>query len=65
MADNLYSTKAAAKYIGLSVAGVKYHIREGNLKGQLVGNSLVFTQDELDNFKSTKRPPGRPKKEQK
>lgn len=62
---NLYSTKDAAEYLNLSVAAVKYHIRERNLKGQLIGNSIVFTQDELDNFNSTKRPPGRPKKEEK
>lgn len=61
----LYSTKDAAEYLDLSLPAVKYHIREGNLKGQKVAKTLVFTQEELNTFKTTKRPPGRPRKEQK
>lgn len=59
----LHSTKEAAEYLGLSVPAIKYHIKKGHLKGQLVAKTLVFTQDELDKFKSTKRPQGRPRKE--
>lgn len=60
----LFSTTEAAEYLGLSVPAVKYHIHKAkDLKGQLVGNSLVFTKDQLDQFKLVRRPQGRPKKE--
>ena len=59
----LYSTKDASKYLNLSLPAVKYHIRQKHLAGQLISKTLVFTQDELDQFKSTKRSQGRPRKE--
>ena len=58
----LYGTKEAAEYLGLSVPTIKYHVKQGNLTGQKVGHSLVFTRAELDRFKREKRPPHRPKK---
>ena len=60
----LYSTAQAAKYLGLSVAALKYHIYNGNIKPQRIGNSLVFTQAQLDEFQANRRPQGRPRKEQ-
>ena len=62
----LYSTADAAEYLEMTVAAVKYHIHIAhNLAPQKVGRTLVFTQEQLDLFKSTKRGPGRPtKKEQ-
>lgn len=58
----LYSTREAAEYLGLSVSALKYHVhRAGNLRPRRVGNSLVFTQEQLDEFKRNRRPVGRPK----
>ena len=58
----LYSTQEAAEYLGLSLSALKYHIHTaGNLTPQKVGNSLVFTQEQLDQFQATRRGPGRPK----
>ena len=60
----LYSTAEAAEYLDLSLAAIKYHIyRARTLKAHRVGNSLVFTQEQLDEFNKTRRPPGRPRKE--
>jgi hypothetical protein len=61
----LYSTQEAADYVGLSLQAMKYHVYIAkNITGQLVGNSRVFTQDELDQFKAEKRPQGRPTKQE-
>ncbi len=58
----LYSTKEAAEYLGLSESALKYHIYIAkDLKPQKVGACLIFTQDQLDEFTKTRRPPGRPK----
>lgn len=58
----LYSLKEAAEYLGLKPVTVKYHVyQSGYLQGQLVGNSLVFTQEELDRFRETVPRPGRKK----
>jgi len=60
----LYSTSEAATYLGLSVAAIKYHVHIArNIEPQRVGHSLVFTQEQLDEFKKTRRSPGRPRKE--
>jgi len=60
----LFSTKEAAEYLDMTVRGVWYHIRHGHLAPVKVGNTLVFTKDQLDHFQLTRRPPGRPKKEE-
>jgi hypothetical protein len=61
---NLYSTAEAAQELNMSIAALKYHIYTAKtLSGQLVGKSLVFTQDEIDRFQSVRRRPGRPKKQ--
>ena len=60
----LYSTKTAAAYIGISVSAMKYHIHVAeNIVPLKVGNSLVFTQAQLDEFKANRRSQGRPRKE--
>lgn len=61
---SLFSTIDAAKYIEISLPALKYHIKEGNIKPVLVGNSLVFTKVQLDEFIKIRRAPGRPRKEQ-
>lgn len=60
----LYSTKQAAAHLGMGESALKYHIYQGNIKPQKVGHSLVFTQEQLDEFKSNRRPRGRPRKEE-
>lgn len=56
MNGKLYSTKEAAVYLGISERTMKSYIHEkGLLKGQKIGHSLVFTQDELDTFKEWRK----------
>ena len=59
----IYSTREAAAYLGISVPALKFYIRQGRLQPAKVGHSLVFTQNQLDAFKPTMRPSGRPRKE--
>ena len=52
----------AAKYLGKTLkwkdprSSLKYHIYAGNIKPQLLGHSLVFTKQQLDEFLAAKRP---------
>ncbi len=49
----LYSTREAAAYVGLSLQGFKYHVHTTKtIERQLVGHSLVFTQEQLDEFRA-------------
>ena len=57
-----FSTNEAAEYLDLVPATLRYHIYQAkDLTGQILGNSLLFTREQLDEFKANKRPPGRPK----
>jgi excisionase family DNA binding protein len=57
-----FSTKEAAKYLGISSNTMRYHIFYAkNIEGQKIGNSLIFTREQLDEFKAVKRSQGRPK----
>jgi hypothetical protein len=59
----LFSTAEAAEYLGISLSSMKYHVHiAGNVKGQLIGKTLVFTREELDRFEANRRPQGRPPK---
>lgn len=63
----LFSTSEAAKYLGVKLITMKKYAhgdkrRPPVLKGTKVGNSLVFTQEELDAFKAKRRGRGRPPK---
>ena len=63
MNSKLYGIHGAAKYLGISVAALKYHIHTSKtIAPARIGHSLVFTQDQLDQFKSNRRKPGRPRK---
>lgn len=47
-----FSTAAAAAYLGMSVANLKYHVHvSGNLQPAKVGKSLVFSREQLDEFR--------------
>jgi predicted ArsR family transcriptional regulator len=58
----LFSTKEAADYLGLSEAALKYHIYHGNIDYEHKGNSLIFTRQQLEQFKRERRKQGRPQK---
>lgn len=59
----IFSTREAAEYLGLSLHTMRYHIHYvKTIKGQKMGNSLMFTREQLDDFKANKRSAGRPKK---
>lgn len=59
MADKLYTVADAAEYLGMSKQGVKWHIYQTKLlKGQLLGKTLVFTEEELEKFRDLDRKPG-------
>lgn len=59
----IYSTQDAADYLGLGVPALKYHIYTSkNIRGQLVGHTLMFVREELDRFLSVRRGPGRLRK---
>lgn len=62
-AIQLYGVKEAAEYCKLAARTIKYHIYEsGELQADaLIGHSLVFTQETVDEFLARRRPVGRPK----
>ncbi len=62
--DQVYDTKGAAKYCGLSVRGLKSAIYETQrVKADgILGGSLYFNRATLDAFNESRRPPGRPSK---
>ncbi len=60
--EPLFSTEKAAEYLGITIDTLKYHVqRKKNLRPfQKLGRDLAFTREQLDEFKRTKRGPGRP-----
>lgn len=62
----LYSTSEAARYLGLSLAAVKYHIHTAKTltPDYIIGKTFAFTESTLDLFNENRRPPGRPKSEE-
>lgn len=64
MKKQIFSTRDAAQYLGITFNTMKYHIHYAKtIKGERMGNSLIFTREQLDKFKANKRSPGRPRKE--
>ena len=65
--DEIYSSKQAAEYLGISFATLKHHIyNTEKLKAdKVIGGRLFFTEETLDTFKKEKRSRGRPKKNEK
>jgi len=68
MDDELMGTNEAAEYLksllrgGMSVAALKYHVRQGNITPTKIGKTLVYRRSELDEFAKNRRRPGRPRK---
>jgi len=65
MDKQYFSTTEAAKYLGISLGQMKYYIHKvKEIRPELIGNSLVFTRIQLDEFKPglTDRKPGRKRK---
>ena len=58
----MYSTHQAAKYLKIARVTLVYHIKVGNINPKKIGTTWVFTKEQLDHFKQTKRPQGRPRK---
>ena len=62
--NNVFTTKEAAKYLGLSMAGLRYHVRHGNIKpDRIAGGRLLFSRVTLDALNKNRRSPGRPPRE--
>jgi len=62
----LFGISEAAKFLGLSVAGVRRHVYiSGRLKPIKIGHSLVFTKEQLNKFIANRRKAGRPRKDNK
>jgi excisionase family DNA binding protein len=57
----LLTIKQAAEDLGVSVMSVRRYIEAGRLTPYKPGRELFFWSDELDRFKASRRPPGRPK----
>lgn len=51
---SIFSTQDAAEYLGISVYAVKYHIYKGHIVPQLMGHSLMFAKQQLDDPGFTK-----------
>ena len=61
----LYGTAEAAEYVGLSQSGLRYYlyVKKSLVPHKKIGQSLIFTREQLDRFQETRRGPGRPRKE--
>ena len=57
----LFSTKEAADYLGVAVTTLKKHLYVTKLLAppKKVGQALVFTRAQLDEFQARRRPVGR------
>ncbi len=58
----LLNARAAAKELGLSRQAVIYHIGKHNLIAVLVGSQFIIERDALEEFKLSRRAPGRPRR---
>ncbi|MEL7237149.1 MAG: helix-turn-helix domain-containing protein [Chloroflexota bacterium] len=59
--NRVYTMQEAADYLDISKAMMEtYVIRRGEIPGEKIGRSWVFTKETLDHFKRSKRPKGRP-----
>ena len=62
--NNVFTTREAATYLGLSVDGLRYHVKRGNVKpDRMAGGRLLFSRETLETLRTGRRAPGRPPKE--
>ena len=59
----VFTTEEAAEYVGLTRAGFLHHVNAGHVPFVLKADVRIFTSDDLDDFKSTPRHRGRPRRE--
>ena len=65
MADlNVFTTKEAAAYLGMTVRGVEYHVFEARdlRPDRIVGTVAIYSKETLDDFQKRRRKPGRPRR---
>ena len=55
-------TAAAAAALGLPCDTVRQYARRGVLRSKLVGRTVLISSASVREYLSTRRPPGRPKK---
>lgn len=58
----MLTTREAATVLGISLRTVQAHIKAGNLHATRYGRDYLISTDELERFKTEKRPAHRPKK---
>lgn len=59
---DIFSSKQAAAYLVMHLSTLKHHVKAGNIHPVLLGTGYVFTRQQLDDFRASKRPQGRPLK---
>jgi len=59
--ERYYSVREAAQALGVSRGRVHQFVCEGRLRGERIGNVLVFRESEIKRFRRIPRTPGRPK----
>jgi len=58
---NVYTAAQVAEKTGLSKSYVNKAVERKQLRGKWMGNQLVFTTAQINNWMANRRPPGRPK----
>ena len=60
-----FTTDEAAEYLKLKVTTIRYHLytTQKLRADERVGNSLMLSRNQLDEFEATPRPVGRPKEQ--
>lgn len=62
--NKLYTTPQAATMLGLSATQIRTMIGRGQAKpDQQIGGTWVFTIEEIERLRTSRRPPGRPFKQ--
>ena len=54
----LMGTAAAAAYLDMPIATLKYHVTKGHIRPLKIGRTLLFTAAQLDEFAAQPRRPG-------
>jgi len=62
--DKLYTTQEAAKELGISYTWLRALISDKIAQpSQQIGGTWVFTIEEIERLRTSRKPPGRPKKQ--